>query len=74
VALAAFVPPWIFASHSAIPFSLVMEVVWLGLLVVGLIFFRPRSLWLLFEVPVVFFRLFPALLLYGCAWGPYACP
>ncbi len=72
VALAAFVPPWMFDPHSAIPLSLIMEAVWVGLLVLGLIGFRRRSLWLLFELPVVFYWLLPALL-DGCAWGPYAC-
>jgi hypothetical protein len=72
LAIAAFIPPWLFDWLWAIPLCLVLQAGWLLPFVISSIVLRRRSLWFLLEVPLTFFWLLPAML-FGCAWGPYAC-
>ncbi len=72
LAAAAFVAPFRGDPHWAIPFSLWMQGIWLILFITNTLLLRRRALWFLLEIPVVFYWLLPAML-FGCAWGPYAC-
>jgi hypothetical protein len=72
IALCGFAPPWHFDGHKAIPFFLWMDNTWAAVFIISVFFLRRRALWLLVALPFVLFWV-PAVLFFGCAWGPYAC-
>jgi hypothetical protein len=72
IAVCGFVAPWRFDMHKAIPFFLWMQAAWVVLFIVSVFWLRRRAFWLLMGLPFVLFWM-PVVLLFGCAWGPYAC-
>jgi hypothetical protein len=72
IAGCGFAAPWRFDPHKAIPFFLWMQAAWGLLFVVSIFIIHRRALWLLIGLPFVLYWM-PAVLFFGCAWGPYAC-
>jgi hypothetical protein len=72
IAVGSFAAAWGLEMPKAAPFLLWMQAAWVALFIVSIFRLRRRALWLLIGLPFVLFWL-PAILLFGCSWGPYAC-
>jgi hypothetical protein len=73
VAILAFVPPWFFNPHWALPLSLFMQAIWLIVFGNAIYSYRRRALWLLLSLPFAFSWTItiPAMMM-GCVWGAAA--